>query len=281
MDVRWTFVWLVAALAVLVGCGVDEAVVAAVGGREIDADEVQAYLSAVTGLSWSAVDGRAAERLLDQYLDQEVMVAAANRQGVVPTPLDPAMRFAAVRTLATEVCGVPPVPRDEDVERVVASRMGELRPARARVRQMLLGSFEAAQQVRQRLADGEAFEDVSREVSQAPNASDGGQMGFLSRGTLPEDVDKVVFSLAEGEFSNPVVSPSGYHIFQVLELVPEGPAGRDEVEPMVRRELADDLSRAFTRRCVTTAADRVGVAVYPNHLWFDYRGRYGEGSNDA
>jgi len=281
MDAPRTSVLPVAVLLLLAGCGVDEGVVARVGGCEIGVAEVQVYLGAVTGLSWPAVDGRAAERLLDQYLDQEVMVAAAERHRDEAVSSDPALRSATVRVLVTEVCGLPPEPSQEEVERVVASRVEEVRPARAHVRQMLLDSLEAALQAKERLEAGEPFVEVSREVSRAPNAEGGGEMGVLARGTLPEDLDEVVFSLAEGEISSPVASLAGFHVFQVLEVVPEGPAGRDEVEQVVRRELADELSRAFTRRCVEKAADRVGVTVFSDHLWFEYQGRYGEASNDA
>jgi parvulin-like peptidyl-prolyl isomerase len=146
---------------------------------------------------------------------------------------------------------------------------------------MLVDSLAAAQQIRDRLDSGEPFVELSREVSRAPNADTGGGLGLLSRGTLPEELDSVVFSLAAGDISDPVASPAGYHVFQVLEVVPEGPPERAEVELAVKRELADQLSRDFTRKCVASTAIKVGVAVYPENLWFDYQGRYGESANDA
>jgi hypothetical protein len=281
MDVARSTFLVMAGLLLVSGCGVDKGVAARVGDREIDLGEIQAYLGAVTGLSWPAVDGRAAQQLLDQYLDQEVIVAAAGGQEDVTMPADPALRTATVRSLATEVCGLPPQPSTEEIKRAIAGEMAEIRPARARVRQMLVDSLAEAQQVRDRLDNGEPFFELSKEVSRAPNADAGGGLGLLSRGTLPEELDSVVFDLAEGEISAPVASPAGYHVFQVLEVVPEGPPERAEVELAVKRELADQLSRDFTRRCVASTAQKVGVAVYPENLWFDYQGRYGESADDA
>ena len=34
------------------GCGVDEGVVATVGGRQVEVADIQAYLAAATGMSW-------------------------------------------------------------------------------------------------------------------------------------------------------------------------------------------------------------------------------------
>ena len=271
---------LIAITTVLAGCGVDESVVATVGGREIGVGEVQGYLTATTGMPWQTVSQRAAEGLFDQFLDQEVMVMASEKVEHDQVPTDPAARSAMVRRLIDAVCGVPPSPLAEDVDREVGLRLQQVRPARAKVRQLLIDTEEQATQARDRLDSGEPFLEVSRAVSKAPNAEAGGDVGTIARGTLPAGLDDVVFALSEGEVSAPVASPAGYHIFQVLEVVPEGPASRDEIEPVVQYELADELSRNFTRRCVAQTADTIGVEVHEDHLWFSYTGRYGEATDD-
>jgi parvulin-like peptidyl-prolyl isomerase len=261
------------------GCGVDENVVATVGGREVEVADVQAYLAAATGVSWQAVDDRVASRLLDQFLDQEVMAASVALSRSRGIPKEPAARSSQVRALVAEVCGPPPTPTAGELEQQIEQRLEKVRPARAHVRQLLLPTAADAARARARLAAGETFLEVSREMSRAANASTGGELGVLARGTLPDELDDVVFSLAAGEVSEPVKSPSGFHVFQVLEVVPEGPASRGEVEPIVRRELADELARVHARRCVDDNAARVGVVVHAENLWFDYEGRYGSPAN--
>jgi parvulin-like peptidyl-prolyl isomerase len=263
------------------GCGVDETTVATIGGREIGIDEIQIYLTEASGMTWQAIDDRVASRLFDQFLDQEVMVGAVERSRQRGFPTEPAARSSAVRSLVTEVCGPSPLPSDGDIERELTARLEETRPPRARVRQMLLRDLEEAETARARLAAGEPFIDVSRDLSKAANASTGGELGVLTRGTLSEELEEVVFSLAEGEVSEPVLSPAGYHVFQVLDVVPEGSPSRHELEPVVRRALADELARGHVRRCVDETRSRVGVTVYRRHLWFQYEGRYGESSSDS
>jgi hypothetical protein len=263
-------------LGVTPGCGVREDVVATVGGYSVEVDVLQSYMDGVVDLSWQAVDERVASRLLDQYLDQEVVVAAASDQRGVEVPPEFAARSAAVRSLLRDVCGeVPPVPQ-EVLDAEIESRLDEIHPARAHVRQMLLDSLEAATFVRARLVDGEAFEDVSRQVSRAPNAETGGELGYVEQGTLPPDLDGVIFALAAGEISTPVSSPAGYHIFQVLEVVPEGPAERSRLELEVHQTIAESFACDFTDKCVDRLATEVGVTVFPKHLWFSYDGKYAE-----
>lgn len=262
-------------LVVLTGCGARVGEVARVGDRGIAAASLQAYLEAATGVRWQAVEERVASRLLDQFLDQEVLVAAAGRDSLQETP-DPQGRAAVVRGLLDELCGPAPPPSVDAVEKEIARRSATPRPARAHVRQMLLDSEQEAAAARQRVLAGESFVAVSRQVSRAPNAEGGGELGYLRRGTLPPDLDDVIFALKPGGISLPVPSPAGYHIFQVLEVVPEGPPDRGELEAVVRRELADDVARSHVRGCVQRLAGDIGVIVYPQHLWFRYEGRYEE-----
>jgi len=265
-------------LAALTGCGPEAGVVAKAGDRVIETTAFQGYLEAVTGLRWQAVQERVASQLLDQYLDQEVLVLAAGRD---PTdePLDPTRRAAVVRSLLDGLCGSPPPPSQSAVEEEIARRSAESRPARVHVRQMLLDSEEEAAEARKRVLAGESFLDVSRQVSRAPNAKSGGELGYVQAGTLPPELEKVIFNLAPGAVSKPLSSPAGYHIFQVLEKVPAGPPDRAELEPVVRRELEDAIARSHVRECVERLAGELGVVVYPKHLWFHYEGRYEQASD--
>jgi parvulin-like peptidyl-prolyl isomerase len=261
-------------LVAVTGCRASEDVLARVGSEQVRAESFHGYLEAVTGEPWKAVEQRVASRLLDQFLDQEVVVAAAYEQHGLSAPSEPGRRSAVVRTMVEEVCGPPPPPPAEQIEAEVQKRIEEPRPAQAHVRQMLLYSKEDALAARQRLADGESFVEVSIDVSMAPNAAGGGELGMVKQGTLPVEMDDVIFAMAAGEVSDPIASPAGYHIFEVLEAVPEGTPAHDLVESQVKRELGEEILRRFTQDCVERLADEVGVRVYPSHIWFQYTGKY-------
>jgi parvulin-like peptidyl-prolyl isomerase len=270
--VRWSVVLFGAAAC---ACGVGENVVARVGDHEIDVESLQEYLEGVTGIGWQEVERRVASRLLDQLIDQEVVAAAAQGDGESVVPEDPAARSAAVRSLLRDLCGpVPQIPQ-EVVDDEVARRLKQVQPARAHVRQLLLEDLEQAEAAKRRLDQGEDFGRISLEVSKAPNSEGGGELGYVVQGTLPPDLDEVIFAMEPGATSQPVPSPAGYHIFQVLEVVPEGPPRRAEVELAARRDLGERHSRDFARACVEGLAAEVGVTMFQDHLWFRYEGRYG------
>lgn len=258
------------------GCGVEEGVLAKVGEARVDVATFQQHLEAATGEPWEAATDPVAARLLDQFLDQEVVLVAADRGDHADVPSEPGIRSARVRLLLDGLCGPPPPPDPGLVEAEVASSLTAERPARAHVRQMLLDTREEAEIARRRLDEGSDFEELSKSVSRAPNADGGGDLGLLTQGGLSEDLDEVIFALQTGEISEPVMGPSGYHIFQVLEVFPAGPPPRSEIEPGVLSRLGEVSAREHSAACVRRLAGEVGVRVIHDQLWFHYEGRYSE-----
>jgi len=88
---------------------------------------------------------------------------------------------------------------------------------RVRVAQIVIRDRDRAGAILKRLKAGEDFDKVARAVSIGPEAERGGDLGFFERGTMPEAIDRVVFSLPVGKLSGVVRSPYGFHIFKVLE----------------------------------------------------------------
>jgi hypothetical protein len=104
---------------------------------------------------------------------------------------------------------------------------------------------------------------------------------MIVQGTLPPEMDDVIFDLEKGEISRPVEGQAGLHLFQVLELVGEGHPSRDQVEPAVRRELGEAHAREHMSTCMAQLSQEVGVRVFPDHLWFRYEGKHLEEQNAA
>ena len=75
-------------------------------------------------------------------------------------------------------------------------------------------SFVLATEILNRLKDGEDFYTLAKNYSEGMNAERGGDMGYVSRGQMREEIDKIIFGLNIGEFSDLVKSSLGYHIFK-------------------------------------------------------------------
>lgn len=83
---------------------------------------------------------------------------------------------------------------------------------------ILLDTEERAQEVLERLQQGEDFSVVATEVSTDTLTADlGGDLGWLPRGEMDEAFDEVAFNLPVGEISDVVETPRGFHIILVDE----------------------------------------------------------------
>ncbi len=75
-----------------------------------------------------------------------------------------------------------------------------------------------AVQLRERLVAGEDFAKTARANSEdLGSAANGGDLGWMSPGQTVPDFEKAMDALKPGELSEPVMSPFGFHLIQVLE----------------------------------------------------------------
>lgn len=113
-----------------------------------------------------------------------------------------------------------------------------------------------ALEARTRVAAGQDFALVAREVSQAPSAALGGALGCLSKnsGAGAEDLLKAVEKLVPGQLSEPIETPRGYHVVELLGRVTEqdaeSQARRQIALAMYTRFSADEAARGFADRVI-------------------------------
>lgn len=92
------------------------------------------------------------------------------------------------------------------------------------------------EELRASIVSGEAgFQEVAAAHSDGPQALEGGDLGWRSGAELPSIFDEVVPDLAPGEVSEPIRSPSGYHLVTLLER--RAGASAEQQREQVRRTL--------------------------------------------
>jgi parvulin-like peptidyl-prolyl isomerase len=85
-------------------------------------------------------------------------------------------------------------------------------------RHILVDNQDSLQQVQQKLAEGVPFDQVAKELSTDRGSRDkGGDLGWFPRGQMNAPFEAAAFTQPIGEISQPVQSPNGHHIIQVLE----------------------------------------------------------------
>lgn len=71
--------------------------------------------------------------------------------------------------------------------------------------------------IKERLDNGEKFEVLARQFSEDGTASNGGDLGWVNPGDTVPQFEQAMNDLKNNQISEPVRSPFGWHVIQVLE----------------------------------------------------------------
>lgn len=152
---------------------------------------------------------------------------------------------------------------------------------------------QKALEARRRITAGEKFAKVAAELSEDENtARSGGDLGFIGRGVLDDSLESTVFRQPLGQLSQPVRSPVGWHIVEVLERdTIKTKAGKDSVDRRGRVAIEAHARHIMIEVPLTEAdadrAERIAMKVHEQAVKGDdfgglarkyskYRGPHGE-----
>ncbi|KPK81894.1 MAG: hypothetical protein AMS25_04500 [Gemmatimonas sp. SM23_52] len=118
-----------------------------------------------------------------------------------------------------------------------------------------------AESLRERLLNGEDFDELARAYSDDPSsASRGGRLDWFERGRLVPEVEEVVFGMQPGEISEVIRSSFGYHVFKVTDR--ESP-DFETVSETYTRDLTDRRVPELEQAYIDSLFDAANVQFTP------------------
>jgi len=247
---------------------------------------------------------RVKSKLLDSFVEEKLLLCEAERRGVEPDP--EALRRMVLKLAESAADRDQPGAgaRDAEIERSVRESLKMQRYLRdfvlkgirvepaeceeyyrqhlgdyvrndvVHVREIMVGDAAQADRILASLKvnKNKNFGELARVHSTAPSAADGGDLGKFSRGDLPEEFERAIYSLAPGTVSRVVRTAYGLHIFMVEEKVLAHQQKLFEVQDEIAEKLVTERQRARIDAEVDALLKRIPVEVYPERLGFYYVG---------
>ncbi|HLR02751.1 MAG TPA: peptidylprolyl isomerase [Virgibacillus sp.] len=99
---------------------------------------------------------------------------------------------------------------DDELKEEYDSRKTEIK-----AQHILVDDEDTANEVKEKLDNGEDFEDLAKEYSTDGSAENGGDLGYFSKGDMVPSFEEAAFNMDVDEISDPVQSQHGFHIIKV------------------------------------------------------------------
>jgi peptidyl-prolyl cis-trans isomerase C len=242
-------------LAIITACSdkpnASSQALAIINGKEITASEFDLRWSQIPDYARKTFAGPTGrKKFLEELINHELLLQEAKNRGFDRDRafLERVERFKE-RSLLERL-------RIEEVDAQVKVTMEEMKAYYAanpanftasgefRASHILVKTQEEAFDLKKRLVQGEDFAALARKVSlDLSTRYKGGDLGFIKKGLMMPQFEKVLLALKVGETSLPVATPFGNHIIKLVERTPGAPLSFEEAKEQVREELLYEKRR--------------------------------------
>lgn len=211
-------------------------VVARVNGKPLYKRDFEGYLP--SGHQW-AMTSEERRAYLDRWIATQLLYDAAKEAGIEVTA-DIELRMEQLKKdlladqLVQKVISEEAIVTDEEVRAYYEQRLDEY-TNEYRVSHILVSSLEDMEEVKKQL-EKRTFSWVARRQSLDKHTGPGGDLGFLSKGSMVPEFEEVVFTMEVGEVSDVIESDFGYHLIKLT-------AVRKSRNALDYEDAAEDISR--------------------------------------
>jgi peptidyl-prolyl cis-trans isomerase SurA len=116
--------------------------------------------------------------------------------------------------------------------------------------------------IREQIEQGASFEEMADQYSTDPNASEGGDLGWLKTADLPEFFQDVLAGMEPGDISQVLRESAGFRIVKLVERQAPRPYEYDEIKQELLRLYEQEKMGEIYAEYVADLRDRFTVVIY-------------------
>jgi peptidyl-prolyl cis-trans isomerase C len=213
-------------------------VLATVNGKQITDEDLKLAADDLRGRIPPQIEGKARDAyLLDFLIDGELVAQKALAEKADQTP-EFAKKLAYAREKLLMESVLDQVANTAATDAAVKAAYDEAaknqKPqTEIHARHILVNSEDEAKAALKRLMDGkEEFADIAKAVSKDPGA-EGGDLGWFTKDRMVPEFAEAAFKLDVGQVSDPVKTPFGWHIIEILDKREKTFPPLDQIKPQV------------------------------------------------
>ncbi len=215
-------------------------------GVTIPPEELKAYLDEHKG---QYTDDAFAQMLASKGIERDAWEMARTRQLLID-------RYAA------QTLGAQTNVKDAEIAQYYRAHQKDfVEPEAVHIRQILTETESTAREVHTKIVNGGNFAALAVEFSIAPEAAQGGDLGWIAHGQFPAVFEEHCFKLPIGAVSDVIQSPYGFHVFKILERrgarTPPLASVREQIRAQLRQDVLGVTYLETIRELRTTARIKI------------------------
>jgi peptidyl-prolyl cis-trans isomerase C len=231
----------------------DDAVVAKVGALEIKQSELDLAVANLDPQLAQLPDEQKKVAALSGAIDVKLLATNAEAAGLKDDPeYQRRLAYIAERELHNAYFkkNVVDAVTPEEVKARYDKEVAALpKQEEIRARHILVKTEEEAKAIIAELDAGKSFVDLAKEKSTDPNKSEGGDLGYFTKGRMVPEFEEAAFALEKGAYTKtPVKTQFGFHVILLEDKREAAPPAFEAVEQQVRQLVMRDKYLALIEK---------------------------------
>jgi parvulin-like peptidyl-prolyl isomerase len=211
--------------------------------------------------------GRSKETILNDWIDQKVVdrEALSRHYERIPELENMVTRYKnqLLKNAFIKRVVIPQITlSDEALKKYYVSHQESfMKPTQVKILQITVKTLDDAQTILNNLQNGADFSWLAKNRSVDSVASEGGDLGWMTRAELPEPVRKIIDTLKPGDISPVVKIDSQYRIIQLLDRKEGEVEDFDKVKPAVYRAAFEEQANTLLNNYVAQLKKDAAITV--------------------
>ena len=180
---------------------------------------------------------------LDQLIEVKVFSNEARKAGMDKDPqtmeaLEKAVKEILTQHFIKKYVDAKAEPSEEEIKKYYSENKDQfIVPDGVFIQHIVALNQKDAEAILVKLKQGASFEEIAKKKSIARSYKDEGRLGWLYKGRMDPEIEKVAFNLEKGKLSDVIKTKGGYEIIKVLEKSEKREIPLEEAKANIRYQL--------------------------------------------
>lgn len=194
------------------------------------------------------------DKIKGQFKDREALDASLKKAGATWAQLERQIEDQAQRQqMAVDRMGISVSPKEvEDFFKANKDKLAS--PAAVHLLYFVSANRSRAEDMKAAVAAGADFAKMTQQFAGGAGKDGGGDLGFVTKGMMAPDIEKIAFSLKMGAISDVIQTNLGYYVLEVTEA--------RQAKPAVLKDIKDDLTQALLAQKIKAATPDYMKSLY-------------------